>query len=119
VTGALDTVEPGDATSLLVRAPPTAGWTVTLTPFDAVPVHEQTFDGLGEDVVAVRARADLQLTCGGAASVRTLGRGPGAREYTAVQLRQEDQPGRWSVSAPAGDGLLILVVACPGRVTVP
>ena len=118
VIWAVDTVQLGDATSLLVKAPAAARWTVTLTPFDAVPVHEVTFDALGDDVVAVRARTDLQLTCGGAAFVRTLARKARADEYTVVQVRQEDDPGRWPVSAPTGSDLVILMVSCPGRWTV-
>ncbi|HEY0239016.1 MAG TPA: hypothetical protein VGC37_10230 [Friedmanniella sp.] len=118
VIWALDTVEPGDATSLLVKAPPRSRWTVTLTPFDAVPVHEQTFDALGDDVIAVRARTDLQLRCGGPAFVRTLARRPDADEYAVVQLRQEDAPGTWAVSAPTGSDLMIMMVSCPGRWTV-
>jgi hypothetical protein len=118
LTWAVDTVALGDATSLLVRAPAAASWTVTLTPFDAIPVHEQTFDTLGDDVVAVRARADLQLTCGGASFVRTLARERGATEYDVVQLGQDDDPGTQRVSAPPGSDLLILMVSCPGRWTV-
>ena len=37
VTWAVDTVALGDRTSLLVKAASDARWTVTLTPFDAVP----------------------------------------------------------------------------------
>lgn len=118
VIAALDTVAPGPASSLLVKAPASALWTVTLTPFDAVPVHEQTFGSLGDDVVAVSARSDLQITCGGAASVRTLARPRGAAEYAVVQLRQEDDPGTWPVAAPTGSDLLILTVSCPGRWTL-
>lgn len=118
VTWALDTVQPGGTTDLLVRAPAGAGWTVTLTPFDAVPVHEQTFDALGDDVVAVRARTDLQVRCGGAAIVSTLARETGATDYAVVQLRQEDDPGTWPVTAPTGSDLMILMVSCPGRWTV-
>lgn len=118
VTWAIDTVQPGDATSLLVKAPARARWTVTLTPFDLLPVHEQTFDALGDDVVAVRARADLQIRCGGAAFVRTLARTSRAAEYTVVQLRQEDDPGSWPVTAPTGSDLMIMMVSCPGRWTV-
>jgi hypothetical protein len=118
VTWALDTVELGDATSLLVKAPANARWTVTLTPFDVVPVHEVTFDALGDDVVAVRARADLQLTCGGPAFVRTLARKADADEYAVVELRQEDDAGTWPVTAPTGSDLMILMISCPGRWTV-
>ena len=118
VTWAVDTVALGDATSLLVKAPSRASWTVTLTPFDAVPVHEVTFDALGDDVVAVRARSDLQIRCGGAAFVRTLARAAGEDEYGVVQLRQEDDPGTWPVSAPTGSDLMIMMVSCPGRWTV-
>ena len=115
---ALDTVEPGVASSLLVKAPVRAVWTVTLTPFDAIPVHEQTFDALGDDVIAVRARSELQITCGGAAFVRTLARGAADPEYAVVQLRQEDAGGTWGVSAPTGTDLLVMMVSCPGRWTV-
>ena len=118
VTRTLDTVDPGGTTSLLVQAPARARWTVTLTPFDAVPVHEVTFDGLGDDVVVVRARADLQVRCGGAASLRTLARATGAEEYAVVQLRHQDDPGTWPVTAPTGTDLLVLTVSCPGRWTV-
>jgi hypothetical protein len=118
VIWAVDTVALGAATSLLVRAPARAQWTVTLTPFDAVPVHEQTFDALGDDVVAVRARADLQLRCGGAAFVRTLARAKNTGDYAVVQLRQEDAPGTWPLSAPKGSDLMIMMVSCPGRWTV-
>jgi hypothetical protein len=118
VIWAVDTVQPGGTTDLLVKAPASARWTVTLTPFDAVPVHQQTFDALGDDVVAVRARADLQVRCGGAAFVRTLAREAGAAEYTVVQLRQEDDPGTWPVTAPTGSDLMIMMVSCPGRWTV-
>lgn len=118
VIWALDTVAPGASSGLLVKASAGSLWTVTLTPFDVVPVHEQTFGTLGVDVVAVRARTDLQITCGGAASVRTLARRDGADEYTVVQLRQEDDPGTWGVSAPTGSDLIILMVSCPGRWTV-
>lgn len=118
VTWAVDTVAPGDATSLLVKAPAKARWTVTLTPFDAVPVHEQTFDALGDDVVAVRARTDLQVRCGGAALVRTLARAAGEDEYAVVQLREGVDPGTWGVSAPTGSDLMIMMVSCPGRWTV-
>ena len=118
VTWAVDTVALGDTTSLLVKAPAKARWTVTLTPFDAIPVHEQTFDALGDDVVAVRARTDLQVRCGGAAFVRTLARAAGEDEYDVVQLRQEDDAGTWPVSAPTGSDLMIMMVSCPGRWTV-
>lgn len=118
VTEAVDTVDPGDPSSLLVKAPVQARWTVTLTPFDAVPVHEQTFDALGDDVVAVRARTDLEIRCGGAASVRTLARATGADEYDVVQVRRSDDPGTWPVRAPRGSDLMIMVVSCPGRWTV-
>lgn len=121
VTWAIDTVDPGGTTDLLVKAPSGARWTVTLTPFDAVPVHEQTFDALGDDVVAVRARADLQVRCGGAAFVRTLSRPSSAPEYAVVQLRQEGAAGTWPISAPTGSTLMIVMVSCPGRwsITVP
>ncbi|MGI3785630.1 MAG: hypothetical protein ACRYG2_33195 [Janthinobacterium lividum] len=118
VTWAVDTVDRGGTTDLLVRAPAVARWTVTLTPFDAIPVHEQTFDALGDDVLAVRARSDLQIRCGGAVFVRTLARKAAADEYEVVQLRQEDDPGTWSVTAPTGSDLMILMVSCPGRWTV-
>ena len=118
VTWAIDTVELGSATSLLVKAPAKARWTVTLTPFDSIPVHEVTFGALGDDVVAVRAHADLQIACGGTAFVRTLARASGAEDYTVVQLRQEDDPGTWPVSAPTGSDLMIMMVSCPGRWTV-
>lgn len=117
-TWAIDTVQVGTATSLLVKAPAAARWTVTLTPFDLVPVHEQTFDALGDDVVAVRARADLTIRCGGAAFVRTLARASGESEYGVVQLQQRDDAGTWPVSAPTGTDLMIMMVSCPGRWTV-
>ncbi len=118
VTWAVDTVDLADTTDLLVQAPAGARWTVTLTPFDAVPVHEQTFDALGDDVVAVRARTDLQVRCGGAVFVRTLARAATADEYRVVELRQEDDPGTWPVDAPKGSDLIIMMVSCPGRWTV-
>lgn len=118
VTWAVDTVALGGATDLLVQAPARARWTVTLTPFDAVPVHEQTFDALGDDVVAVRARSDLELRCGGPSFVRTFARVAGEDEYAVVQLRQSDDPGTWRVSAPTGSDLMIMIVSCPGRWTV-
>ena len=91
---------------------------MTLTPFDAVPVHEQTFDALGDDVVAVRARSALQIRCGGAVAVRTLARKVAADDYAVLQLREEDDPGTWGVTAPEGGDLLIMTVSCPGRWTV-
>jgi hypothetical protein len=118
VTSAIDTVRPRGTSSLLVEAPPTARWTATLTPFDAVPVHEQTFDALGDDVVAVRARADLEIRCGGAALVRTLAREAGAQEYTVVRVRREQGPGSWALPAPSGSDLMVVVVSCPGRWTL-
>ncbi|MGI3785814.1 MAG: hypothetical protein ACRYG2_34135 [Janthinobacterium lividum] len=118
VTSAIDTVAPGATSSLLVKAPAQARWTVTLTPFDAVPVHEQTFDALGDDVVAVRAQADLQLTCAGASSVRTLARKAGAQQYAVVQVRRAGAAGTWPLTAPLGSDLMVVVVSCPGRWTV-
>jgi hypothetical protein len=117
-TWAVDTVALGDATSLLVQAPARARWILTLTPFDVIPIHEQTFDALDDDVIAVRAAGDLRLTCGGAVFVRTLARPAGADEYAVVQLRQDDQAGTWPVNAPTGTDLLVLMVSCAGRWTV-
>ena len=118
VIWAVDTVEPGASTSLLVKAPPGALWTVTLTPFDAVPVQEQTFGSLGDDVVAVRTRSDLQLTCGGASFVRTLARSSSDAEYEVGTLQQQDDPGTFPVTGPRGTDLMIMMVSCPGRWTV-
>jgi hypothetical protein len=118
VTWALDTVGPGRTTDLLVRAPAGARWTVTLTPFDAIPVHERTFDTLGDDVVAVRSRGDLRLSCGGALFLENLARGTLDVEYVVVEVREQDQPGRWPVAAPTETDLTILMVSCPGRWTI-
>ena len=114
----LDTVVPGPTSSLLVKAPSTALWTVTLTPFDAVPVHEQTFGSLGDDVVSVSARSDLQLTCGSASSVRVLSRGDGADDYTVGPLQQQPDPGTFTVPGPLGTDPMIMSVSCRGRWTV-
>ena len=91
---------------------------MTLTPFDAIPVHEQTFDTLGDDVVAVRAGSALQLTCGGPAFVRTLAHRASDPEHAVVQVQQHDDGGTWGVSAPTGTDLLVLMVSCPGRWTL-
>lgn len=118
VIWAVDTVALGPSSSLLVQAPPTALWTVTLTPFDAVPVNEQTFGSLGDDVVAVATRSDLQLTCGGASFVRTLARGAGEDEYAVDTLQQQDDPGTFPVRRPPAADRMIMMVSCPGRWTV-
>ena len=118
VTWAVDTVGPGRTTDLLVKAPAQARWTVTLTPFDAIPVHEQTFDTLGDDVVAVRSRGELRLRCEGALFLENLARGVLDVEYVVVEVREEDQPGRWPVAAATETDLTILMVSCPGRWTI-
>jgi len=127
-TGALDTGTPdpvdtrpgapGRRTDLLVRAPAGSSWTVTLTPFDAVPLHEQTFDALDDDVVAVRARGDLELACGGPLVARTLARLPGEREYVVGRVQRHDAAGTYPVAAPAGTDRMVVVVACAGRWTL-
>ena len=118
VTWAVDTVALGRTTDLLVKAPARARWTVTLTPFDAIPVHEQTFDALGDDVVAVRSRGDLRLSCGGALYLENLARGTLDVDYVVVEVREQDQPGRWPVALPTETDLTILMVSCPGRWTI-
>jgi hypothetical protein len=118
VIWALDTAASGAGSSLLVKAPASALWTVTLTPFDAVPVHEQTFGSLGDDVVAVSARSDLRITCGSASVVRTLSRRSDAGEYAMSALLQEDDPGTFPVPGPLGTGPTIMTVSCRGRWTV-
>lgn len=114
----LDDVAARTTSSLLVKAPASALWTVALTPFDAVPVHEQTFGSLGVDVVAVRAPSDVRLTCGSPSLVRTLVRPAGAEEYDVGTLEQQDDPGTFPVTAPRGTGLMIMTVSCRGRWTV-
>ena len=118
VISAVDTVLPGATSSLLVKAPRTALWTVTLTPFDAVPVHEQTFGSLGDDVVSVSARSDLQLTCGSASSVSVLSRRTHVGEYAVGPLQQQPDPGTFPVPGPLGADPMIMSVSCRGRWTV-
>lgn len=96
VIGAVDTVEPVGTTNLLVKAPPRARWTVTLTPFDAVPVHEQTFDALGDTwSPSVPAR-----TCrSGAAAPPSsapwpAGRAPRSTRWSSSARRTAPEPGR-------------------------
>lgn len=91
---------------------------MTLTPFDVVPVHVSTFDGLGDDVAAVRARGDLRLTCAGPSTVRTLARAPGAEEYTVGETVRHPGGGTVDVRAPAGTGHVVVVVGCAGRWTL-
>lgn len=118
VTVVLDAaVEPGRPSRLVVDAPAAAEWTVTLTPFDVVPVHVATFDGLGDDVVAVRARGDLRLTCVGESTVRTLARARGAAEY-AVGETVRHPGGTVEVPAPMGTDHVVVVVGCAGRWTL-
>ncbi|GAB2574073.1 hypothetical protein [Microlunatus antarcticus] len=117
-TVAPDTVAPSTGSGLLVRAPASALWTVTLTPFDAVPVHEQTFGSLGDDVVAVSARSDLRLTCGSASVVRTLSRRSATGEYAEGAREQRDDPGTFPVPGPLGTDPTILAVSCRGRWSV-
>ena len=117
-TGVLDAAAPGGTSRLLVRAAAGAEWTVTLTPFDAVPVHREGFDGLGEDVVAVRARGEVRLTCSDGPWVRTLARPAGQAEYAVVQTLRADVGGTYPLRVPAGADLLVLQVACTGRWTL-
>jgi hypothetical protein len=118
VIWALDTVAAGTGSGLLVKAPASALWTVTLTPFDAVPVHEQTFGSLGDDVVAVSARSDLRITCGSASAVRTLSRRSDDGEYAEGAREQRDDPGTFPVPGPLGTDPTILAVSCRGRWSV-
>ncbi|WP_139209848.1 hypothetical protein [Microlunatus flavus] len=108
----------GRATRLVVAAPAHAEWTVTLTPFDVVPLHEATFDGLGDDVVAVRARGDLALRCGAAGSFRVLARPARAAEYVDGGVRRTGATGTSAVPAVRGTDRLVVEVACPGRWTL-
>ncbi len=117
-TGAVDTDEPGRTTDLLVRARGGASWTLTLTPFDLVPLHEQTFDALDDDVVAVRTRGDLRLTCPGPFSARTFARSRGVAEYAVGQVLRHDAGGTVPLPAPRGTDRMLVAVSCPGRWTL-
>ena len=117
-TGVTDTVDLHDRTDLLVRAPARAAWAVTLTPFDEIPVHRETFTALDDDVVAVRAVGALTLTCGGEHSYRTFAREAGSAEYDAHELGGADRAGTATLTPGAGTDLLVLDVRCHGRWTV-
>jgi hypothetical protein len=117
-TGVLDVAAPGRTSRLLVRAATGAEWTLTLTPFDAVPVHREGFDGLGEDVVAVRAASGVRLTCADGPRVRTLARPAGRPEYAVVETVHGEGGGTSALRVPAGADLLVLQVGCSGRWTV-
>lgn len=117
-TGVTDTVDPGPHSDLLVRAASGASWTVTLTPFDQIPVHRESFVALDADVVAVRTTADLRLTCGNAFSYRTFARERRGAEYDVVELGGDDRGGTAVLRAASGTDLLVLDVRCPGRWSV-
>ncbi len=115
-----DTGRAGRTSRLLVKAPAVAEWTVSLTPFDEVPVHRTSFDTLGDDVVAVRSTDGLVLRCPGPSHVRVLARATPSGEY-AVVADERHGAATFPVPRPAGARTLVLAVTCPGRwsVTVP
>jgi len=116
-TAALDTAPvagTGRGSRLLVRAPSTAEWTVTLTPFDEVPVHTAGFDSLGDDVVAVRAPGPLLVTCPGPSRVTVLVRPSRTAAYAVVSDERHDG-GPQEVAAVAGADRRVLAVTCGGR----
>lgn len=123
-TAALDTapadrVGQGSAgrSRLLVKAPSTAEWTVTLTPFDEVPVHTTGFDTLGDDVVAVRAAGPLLVTCPGPSRVTVLARASGTAPYAVVADERHDGGPREVAPVPGADRR-VLAVTCGGRWTL-
>lgn len=102
---------------LLVKAPSTAEWTVTLTPFDEVPVHTAGFDSLGDDVVAVRAEGPLLVTCPGPSRLTVLAR-PSRTAAYAVVSDERHGGGPQEVAPAAGADVRVLVVTCGGRWTL-
>lgn len=117
-TGIVDATRPGRTSRLLVHAAADASWMVTLTPFDVVPVHREGFDGLGDDVVAVRARGQVSLRCDDGPRLRTLARPAGQAEYAVVETVRGDVGGTYALRVPEGADLLVLQVSCTGRWTL-
>ena len=126
-TAALDTASADRAgrgsaarSRLLVKALPTAEWTVTLTPFDEVPVHTTGFDSLGDDVVAVGVPGPLLVSCPGPSRVTVLARAPRTAAY-AVVSDERHEGGPQEVAPVSGAAVRVLAVTCGGRwsLTVP
>lgn len=124
VTAPLDTATADGAargsagqSRLLVKAPATAEWTVTLTPFDEIPVHAAGFDSLGDDVVAVRAPGPLLVSCPGPSRVTVLARASGTAAYAVVSDERPDG-GAQEVAPVAGADRRVLAVTCGGRWTL-
>lgn len=113
-----DTVDLTDRNSLLVKAPAAAEWTLTLTPFDGLPLHDATVTERDGAVLRLRLTQPAELHCNAAAFAKTFTRPPGQAEYETQLLLQTDGPETSKISAPRNGDLLVAVIDCPGEWTL-
>lgn len=113
-----DTVDLVTKNSILVRADTRAAWTLTLTPFDALPLKSTTVTENGGAVLRLQLTQPAQLQCNGAAWAKTFSRPPGQAEYGVELVMQTDGPETSKISAPDEGDLLVATIDCPGDWTL-
>lgn len=114
----VDYIDPGPRNSLLVQVRAGAAWTLTLTPFDALPVR--TADVVDRDTAFVRVRTTqpMVLRCAPSSFVKTFTRPAGEPEYDVDWVISEDTDDEVTVRPPEGTDLVVLLIACHGPWTL-
>lgn len=114
----VDYVDPAPRNSLLVKVPARAAWTLTLTPFDALPIRTADVTDRDTAFVRVRTTQPMTLRCPPRSFVKTFTRPAGTSEYDVNRVISEETDDEVTVEPPGGTGLVVLLIACDGPWTL-
>ncbi len=114
----VDYTDPEPRNSLLVKVPGEASWTLSLTPFDALPVRTATVAEQDTAFVRVRTTRPMTLRCPPRSFVKTFTRPAGADEYDVDRVISEETEDAVTIGPPEGTDLVVLLIACDGPWTL-
>lgn len=114
----VDYIDPGPRNSLLVKVRTGAAWTLTLTPFDGLPLQTSTVTERDTAVVRVRTTRPMTLRCAPPSFVKTFTRPPGEPEYEVHWVISEDTKDEVTVEPPEGTDQVVLLISCHGAWTL-